>query len=230
MKYEAVIFDLFGTLVDIFSYTEYRATLEEMAVALKIPPTDFMDIWFNTVHERALGLFPTITAHIGDICRRLGVHVESADMEKAAQIKLLHTLKALRPRHEALETLNTLHSLGLKLGLLSDCSVEIPHIWSDTPFDRYIDAAVFSCDVTMKKPDPRVYHLICNRLHVDAETCLYVGDGGSYELTGALGVGMDAVCIRVPYEDIEDAHRVEAEDWRGPIISTLKEVISLVTS
>jgi putative hydrolase of the HAD superfamily len=65
---------------------------------------------------------------------------------------------------------------------------------------------------------------------VDPETCLYIGDGGSFELTGAQGVGMDAVCIRVPYEDGDDAHRVEAEDWSGPVISSLKDVISLVTT
>lgn len=229
MKYSAVIFDLFGTLVDIFSYTHYTHTVTKMAEVLRIPPEKFIEIWFNTTHERALGLFPTMEAHIEDICRRIQVHVTRADIEEAVHIKLTHTRNSLQPRTDALETLQELQSMGLKLGLLSDCSLEIPRLWSDTPFSHYIDAVVFSCDVSMKKPDPRIYHLICQRLSVEAEKCLYVGDGGSFELSGARGVGMDAVCIRVPYEDGEDAHRIEGEEWKGQMISTLKEVIPLVT-
>jgi len=228
MKYAAVIFDLFGTLVDIFSYSEYRKTLGEMEKVLKVPPTEFVDMWFNTVHERALGLFPTIEAHITDICRRLGVTAESVDIERAVQLKLRYTIDSLHPRVDTLETLALLKSMGLKLGLLSDCSVEIPRLWPDTPFARYIEEAVFSCDVLMKKPDPRMYHLVCHRLQVDPESCLYVGDGGSNELSGAQGVGMDVVCIKVPYEDRADAHRIEAEEWEGPVISTLKDVVPLV--
>ncbi|MBU7033303.1 MAG: HAD family hydrolase [Theionarchaea archaeon] len=228
MNYAAVVFDLFGTLVDIFSYSEYRRTLEEMEKILRIPPTQFVDMWSNTVHERALGLFPTIEIHISDICRRLGVRAESGDIEKAARLKLQYTIDSLHPRADTLETLSLLKSMGLKCGLVSDCSVEIPRLWPDTPFASYIDEAVFSCDVLLKKPDPRIYHLVCHRLRVEPESCLYVGDGGSYELSGAQAVGMHAVCIRVPYEDRTDAHRIEAEEWEGPVISALKEVMLLV--
>jgi FMN phosphatase YigB (HAD superfamily) len=33
MKYRAVIFDLFGTLVDIFSWSEYQRVCQRMAAA-----------------------------------------------------------------------------------------------------------------------------------------------------------------------------------------------------
>jgi len=45
MKYEAVIFDFFGTLVDIFSRAEYDRVFKEMAGALSIATDDFSRAW-----------------------------------------------------------------------------------------------------------------------------------------------------------------------------------------
>jgi putative hydrolase of the HAD superfamily len=116
--------------------------------------------------------------------------------------------------------------MGHKVGLISDCSPEIPHVWRETTLVSLVEAPVFSCVVGLKKPDPCIYHLACERLAVDPRACLYVGDGGSRELTGAAQVGMHPVLIRD--RDERDAFRVDSEDWDGPTISTLREVLSLV--
>lgn len=51
-------------------------------------------------------------------------------------------------------------------------------------------------------------------------------DGLSDELTGAANVGMYPVRIHVSYEDpFRDQH---AEEWAGPTVSTLEEVLKLV--
>lgn len=49
MAYEAVIFDLFGTLVDMFSYQEHQHTLSEMAATLCVPLKDFSRLWMETL-------------------------------------------------------------------------------------------------------------------------------------------------------------------------------------
>jgi len=41
MKYEAVIFDLFGTLVDMFSFAKHQRVLSEMAATVSAPPDNF---------------------------------------------------------------------------------------------------------------------------------------------------------------------------------------------
>lgn len=41
MKYKAVIFDLFGTVVEPFSSQEYDRSLADMADALSVPRQDF---------------------------------------------------------------------------------------------------------------------------------------------------------------------------------------------
>ena len=85
-----------------------------------------------------------------------------------------------------------------------------------------------SCVVGMKKPDPQIYLLVCEKLGVNPEDCVYVGDGGSNELTGAAGVGMYPVMIQDPGED-EDTHVVDKEkSWNGPVISTLNEILRIL--
>jgi hypothetical protein len=39
---------------------------------------------------------------------------------------------------------------------------------------------------------------------------------------------MHAVLIRVPYEDTYDAYRIDAEEWNGPTISAVREVLGLL--
>ena len=65
-------------------------------------------------------------------------------------------------------------------------------------------------------------------LAVASQDCLYVGDGGSNELTGALQVGMHPVRIRVPYEDASADADANREEWRGLTVSALKDILTLV--
>jgi len=71
-------------------------------------------------------------------------------------------------------------------------------------------------------------HHYGNSLEMLPEQCLYVGTGGSRELTGASRVGMRPVLIRVDYESFLDAYRPDALEWTGPIISDISEVLGLV--
>jgi len=111
------------------------------------------------------------------------------------------------PRSDAIETLSHLKYEGCKIGLISDCSAEVPAIWKDTPFVKLIDVAIFSCLVGMKKPDPQIYQLTMNQLGIRPQEGLYIGDGSSQELTGASQVGMQAVLLRLTDEEGADAHR-----------------------
>jgi putative hydrolase of the HAD superfamily len=228
MKYEAVIFDLFGTLVPNFSLREHQEILRQMATIVSAPPDDFLRLWFDTFDERATGIFPSPEANIVYICHKLGVPVEHTRVKQAAQIRFSYTARSITPRTDAIATLSCLKSGGCKTGLISDCSVELPAIWKDTPFVKLIDIAIFSCSVGVRKPDPRIYQLTANQLGIKPEKCLYIGDGSSQELTGASQVGMQAVLLRLPGEEGTDAHRIDSEEWHGPVIASLTEVLKLV--
>jgi len=228
MKYKAVIFDLFGTLVPNMSLSEHRAVLTRMAHALSAPPDDFAQLWFDTFNERSTGIFQSPDDNVAYICRTLGVSVNETKVKLATRIRFDYSVQSMVPRSDAIETLSHLKYEGCKTGLISDCSAEVPAIWKDTPFVELIDVAIFSCSVGVKKPDPRIYQLTTNQLGIKPQECLYIGDGSSQELTGASQVGMHAVLLRLPDEDGTDAHRIDSEEWHGPTISSLKDVLKLV--
>jgi putative hydrolase of the HAD superfamily len=130
---------------------------------------------------------------------------------------------ALRP--EAPTVIGLLRDRGLRIGLVSDCTSELPDAWSRLPLAGLVDAPVFSCLERTRKPDPRLFHAVADRLPADPVACLYVGDGGGRELTGASGIGMRAVLLAGPdWHDHRD-HRTEA-DWAGPRISSLLELVT----
>jgi putative hydrolase of the HAD superfamily len=128
-------------------------------------------------------------------------------------------------REGAVELLNYLKANGYKTGLISDCATIIPKIWETTPLAPLIDVAVFSCITGMKKPDSRVYLTTTRRLEVKPEQCLYIADGIGQELASAARLGMHAVMIHTADDRADDPYR---EDWDGPKISHLQEVLNLV--
>jgi putative hydrolase of the HAD superfamily len=228
VKYKAVIFDLFGTLVDNFTITEYQQVLAAMSAILKAPPDRFSQLWRDTFRLRTNGTHRTHQESIRHICRELGVPVTEEQVEEAADIRLNYTIITLKPRPEAIPVIKKLKSKGYKVGLISDCSPETPTAWSKTRFDGLFDVTVFSCVAGMKKPDQRIYQIATDNLRVKPEECLYIGDGSSQELTGAKRAGMTPVLIRVPNEPA-DTHFIEREEnWDGQVISSLKEVLELI--
>ncbi len=182
-QFSAVIFDLFGTLAPNFSTHEHEQVLSEMATRLGIPPENLFRLWLDTFPQRAAGIFRTRTANLAHICRMLDIPVDEELLSKAADLFLEFERRHLIPRDDAIETLSQVKDAGLKTGLISDCSHPLPEMWPETPFASLIDVPVFSCEVGVRKPDPRIYLLACSRLGVPPQHCLYVGDVGSQELT-----------------------------------------------
>ena len=229
MKYEAVIFDLFGTLVYKFPLREHIRILSKMASIVSVPPDDFIRLWFDTFDERGLGIF-SIETNVEHICRKIGVKPENNQIELAAHINLKYAVRTIKPHPDATQILSYLRSEGYKIGLISNCSSSIPQIVNKLPFAPMIDVSVYSSLMGIQKPDPRIYQLAIKQLAVEPKDCLYIGDGDSQELTGASKVGMQPILLRLPNENDVDVHRVDTERdvWDGPIISSLREILTLV--
>ena len=228
MKYQAVIFDLFGTLIDNFSNQSNMKILSEMASVLSLPSSDFIKLWVESFDLRATGILSTCEANIEYVSKKIGLPVKSTAVKEATRIRFEFTVRSIVPRPHGIEVLSHLKKEGYGIGLISDCSHELPIVWKDTPFAPLIDVPVFSCVVGMKKPDPRIYRMALERLGAEARDCLYIGDGSSQELSGAQKVGMYPVLIRVPHEMNADAYRIDEEEWHGPTISSLSEVLGLL--
>jgi putative hydrolase of the HAD superfamily len=227
MKFEAIIFDLFGTLVDDF-VSSVGQMHQEMAAALAVPYEQFMQFWGQTAKMRIIGAFESVEANIEYVCDAMKVSPQTEQVERAVEIRMKYIRLALRPKPDAINTPSELRNQGYKIGLLSNCSIEIPILWQQTAFADLFDTAIFSSRERLKKPDPRIFHLACERIGVTPERCLYIADGEDHELTAAAKVGLHPVLIRTSSQETRGELHQEAKEWQGATIASLLEVLELV--
>jgi putative hydrolase of the HAD superfamily len=218
MDIRAVVFDLFGTLIDDSPPADYGRFLAETAVALETDPHRFEELW--DAHDVARYTGP-IEACFQTICAELGV----ADYGPALALRLERLRGLLVPRPDAVSTLRELRNRGFRLGMISNASSELSGLWVESAFEPLFDAVLFSADERMMKPDRRLYARMAELLDVAPDECLFVGDGAYRELQGAAGAGMAPVLIRAPHDEWEHEGTI---GWDGPRISALSEVLALV--
>ena len=228
MKCKAVIFDLFGTLVNSITVARYEESLKSTSLALGIPYDDFRLIWYETAYDRNTGVYPTTRAVMEYICQRLEVMVKDEQLDRARMIRLEFVRKEMTPRTDAVVVLKELRERGFKTGLVSNCSPVTEELWDETPFPPLFDVTVFSTSAGLRKPDPKIFRMALDGLGVEGKDCIYVGDGDSNELTGAQEMGMHPVMISVDYEKDNNIYVYNRQEWDGPVINSLTEVLSLV--
>jgi putative hydrolase of the HAD superfamily len=216
VRYRAVIFDLWQTLVpwDVMAATRFY---DEMAVAAGVEEERFREAWVTGRKDREVR---PIADHLRELF--VGLRAEP-DLDEILAMRRDWTKRSLEPRPDALETLAELRRCGHRLALISVCSQDVPHVWDETPFAGTLDELVFSCDVGISKPDPRIYEIACERLGVEPADCLFVGDGANDELPGAERAGMNALQLRAPGEPLTP----EGETWTGPSVERLSEVLDV---
>ena len=223
----AVVFDFYGTLTAGRSGAAQRAGRDAQAVALGVDPDAFDAELTATVDERFRGAGGDVAGSLLWVARRLGVSPSPEAVQRAAQIRLTTERAFGEPRPEAVDVLRALAARGFGVGVVSDCSAELPAYFPDLPIAQYVAAPVFSFVTGARKPEPANYLACCSALGVRPDECLYVGDGGSDELAGARGVGMRAVHLAVVAEAGGIVYGRHA-NWDGETIAALADVLALI--
>ncbi|MBR6474680.1 MAG: HAD-IA family hydrolase [Lachnospiraceae bacterium] len=191
MKYKAVIFDLFETLVTEWGHKKY--TKKEMCADLGIEKDTFDIYWKEKGTDRYLGniSFEESILYVFEKCEK---QVEKETIAKVIDERI--RTKAECFAHidpDVIELLKQLKELGLKTAIISNCSSEEVKVLKESELYKYFDEVVLSYEVHMKKPDVCIYEKALKRLSLDANECLFVGDGGSNELEGAKNAGLKAI-------------------------------------
>ena len=97
---------------------------------------------------------------------------------------------------DMIEVLRDLRARGYRIGLVSNVSL-LPQLMRGD-LDRLgvgplMDATVFSSEIGLRKPDPRIFTEALRRLGSEAAETVFVGDRLYDDATGARGVGMRAI-------------------------------------
>jgi putative hydrolase of the HAD superfamily len=224
----AVVFDLFGTLVPRWSAELAAARNASIAEDLGVSAEDFEVAWQKTFSDRECGRLASVPDAIRSMLPRLGIEADDEQLQTAAERSFVLHRSRIVPRDDVEATLLALRERGLFLGLLSNISAPGPDVFRALSIAGQFRSLIFSNEFGAEKPEPTIYGKSIEELGVPAASCLFVGDGGSRELTGASRAGMNAVLIRVDAEIEEEGWLDDAAEWQGPTISSIHQVLGLV--
>jgi putative hydrolase of the HAD superfamily len=222
--YRAVVFDFFGTLTRSVQRGPQHA---DIARSLGADPETVRGVLDRTFRARACGQYGSAEATLRWVIEQAGGRPRPGAIRAAApaRVDALRADTQLRP--DAVDALDAIRRRGLRTALISDCTHELPAFLPGLPVAPLLDAQIFSVELGVCKPDPRIYLAACDALGVSPQDCLYVGDGGSHELTGAAAVGMTPV--RLAARDLSNHLVFDADtNFAGRTVRSLTEVLTLL--
>jgi putative hydrolase of the HAD superfamily len=222
----AIVFDFYGTLTPVSPPQVWAGNAARLAAVMGVPVDALGRALEETFPDRITGALGDVRQTIQALAARLGVRLTDEQLAAVSRVRrsVQESMFELRP--EVLPMLRGLRDRGLKIGLVSDCTSELPDAWPGLPLAALVDEPVFSCVERTRKPDPRLFLKVAAGLAADPGACLYIGDGGGNELTGASAVGMRAVLLAGPdwhQNRVLDSRHGDA-GWTGSRIGSLTEL------
>lgn len=177
---DAVVFDAFGTLVEMPVRRHSYRRLRELAVAAgRAPRPDDA--------ARIMG----VDCDIWGVADWLGVQV-SVEAREEISTSLAFETESIRLFPETEATLLALKRLNVRIGLCSNLASPYgPPVDALLPFR--LDAYAWSFEVGAVKSDAAIYRSICDRLDVPPERILMIGDTYEADCAGPRRVGMQAL-------------------------------------
>jgi putative hydrolase of the HAD superfamily len=189
MRIQAVLFDLFETLVTELNAPVRRAS--SLAAQLGVDESEYKREWKSRRSDVVLGRC-TFHDALAQIAAGLGRATDEAVLELLRSERVVQKagiLRAVEPG--VLAALGELRNEGLKLAVITNAFAEDVAGWEDSPLRPLFDVTVFSCAAGLAKPDPEIYLAACRALDVMPQQGLFVGDGAD-EVEGARATGLAA--------------------------------------
>ncbi len=105
----------------------------------------------------------------------------------------------------------SLKSDGTKVALLTNNVAEWGDNWRSTiPVDELFEIVVDSSAVKLRKPNPEIYLLTCERLGTSAEACVFLDDNTD-NVKAARALGMEAVLVgEDPFAAVDELDEILA--------------------
>lgn len=200
MRIRAVIFDLGGVVIGsplhaIAAY-ERELGLATNAVNHAVVRSGPTGAW-SRLERGELGLeefYPLFEAD----CRALDVAIDAREMmRRVAEIAV--------PRPAMLEAIRKLRGGGLRAAALTNNWITEDQ--GTGALRAFFDVFVESIAVGLRKPDPRIYQLVCRELDVEPAEAVFLDDIGS-NLKTARALGMTTIKVDEPDAALAELERV----------------------
>ena len=204
MKYTDLIFDLYGTLLDIHT-EENDLVWEKTALYFGFYGAHYTGEELKSAFQAALAAreakagqsyecFPDIPFEqvMTELFLAKGVEKNADALGiNAAQLFRISSMEYIKLYPHTLEALALLREKGCRLWLLSNAQrifteYELRHLG----LGRQLDAIYISSDYGFRKPDLRFYRALMEEQGLDPKNCLMIGNDRQTDIAGAKAAGL----------------------------------------
>lgn len=220
MALQAVLFDLWETLIldtpergrprrqlraenvrQVLAAHGLTAHFDALLAAL-----DATSAGLTALHDQGLDTDSRAGLFSRELERVAGTPAPDAALpELEAVINVLNPELAPQPAPQAIETLMALRELGLATALVSNAGfTTAPHLRTLLDYHgltAHLDVLVFSDELQVAKPDPRIFETALAGLACEAGRAAFVGDSPHNDVHGAQRAGMFAVQVGAKERD-----------------------------
>ena len=222
MKYTDLVFDLYGTLVDIHTEEDHRVW-EKTAFYFGFYGAHYTGPALKAAFQAAMRArearagqsyecFPDLPFEetMADLFRAKGV-VENADALgiNAAQLFRISSLDYIRLYPHALEALAKLRKAGYRLWLLSNAqAIFTAYELRLLGLGEQLDGIYLSSNYKCRKPDLRFYQALIEERHLDVSKTMMIGNDRQTDIAGAKAAGMATLYM---HTDLTPRDQAEAD-------------------
>lgn len=207
MKYTDLIFDLYGTLVDIHT-DENDLVWEKTALYFSFYGAHYRADELKTAFRTAMAhreisagqsyeCFPDIPFELvmADLFRAKGITSQADELGRnAAQLFRISSIEYMRLYPGALEALARFRASGCRLWLLSNAQrIFTAYELTALGMGPQLDGIYISSDHRCRKPDRRFFQALIDGQHLDISRCLMIGNDLDTDIGGARAAGMDTL-------------------------------------
>ena len=230
MNYTDLIFDLYGTLVDIHT-EENDLVWEKCAIFFGFCGVRCTGAELKKSFQQAMAhreaqagqsyeCFPDIPFEqvMSQLLREGGAAGNVQELSiQAAQLFRILSIEYIRLYPRVLEALASLRAQGFRLWLLSNAqqvftAYELRHLG----LDRSFDGIYLSSDYGCRKPDARFYRALLTEQKLDPSKCLMVGNDRQTDIAGAKALGIATLYMHTA---LTPADQAAADENRHPDIA-----------
>ncbi|WP_321417554.1 HAD family hydrolase [uncultured Methanomethylovorans sp.] len=203
---KGMIFDLYGTLIDIrtdehdfYTYDTVSKWLQYKGV--KIDPEVLKSEYYSKIAERmavSKEQYPEVRVEeiFADICSENAIWKSDTNYLGIETSKVFRSasLRRMRPFEESMKILKRYNAIPKCLvsngqRVFSEKELRFLGMY------KYFDHVIFSSDVRYKKPDHRIFKIALDRLNLKPGEVLSIGDTVENDIVAPREMGMEAMHI-----------------------------------
>lgn len=237
--YDNIIFDLYGTLIDINTDESneklwiYMTNLYKKQNAI-YRPNELKKLFNKLCNEEEINLKKTLKCdnveiNINNVFKKLfehkNINVNNKTIDKTTLAFRKNSTNYIKLYKNVKKTLNTLKKHSKKIYLLSNAQNTFTmYELKKLNLEKYFDGIILSSNELVKKPNPIFFDKLFNKYNLKKENSIMIGNDKTTDIKGAFEYQIDSIYIKSnlsPSNDLNITSKATFNIYDGNIKSIL---------